>query len=99
VLTRGYDRLLTAIGLPGTDITTQRVLNGLVSLELDQRAQEATSGGGAKLGTVIPADQGGGCTVEIVFDPPGHVRLPINDDCPVPRHMRHETPADLVCLN
>jgi len=38
-LTRGYDRLLTAIGLPGTDITTQRVLDGLVTLELDQRAQ------------------------------------------------------------
>jgi hypothetical protein len=31
-------------------------------------------------GTVIPADQGGGCTVEIVFDPPGRIRLPINDD-------------------
>jgi len=31
----------------------------------------ATSGGAAMTGTVIPADQGGGCTVEIVFDPPG----------------------------
>jgi predicted ribonuclease YlaK len=40
----------------------------------------ATSAGTAMAGTVIPADQGGGCTVEIVFDPPGHMRLPINDD-------------------
>ena len=32
------------------------------------------------VGTVIPSGEGGGCTVEIVFDPPGHVRLPINDD-------------------
>ena len=39
VLTRGYDSLLPAIGLPGTDITTQRVLNGMISLELDQRAE------------------------------------------------------------
>lgn len=171
VLTRGYDRLLPAIGLPGTDITTQRVLNGMISLELDQRAEAleaaikalqaqierwplthafvvadtsfyiehqdkleqadfqslldlpgmpvhvlvpivvvdeldglkrskdrdarwraaytlavldrvlAPSGGGTMAGTVIPPGQGGGgCTAEIVFDPPGHVRLPINDD-------------------
>jgi PIN domain len=170
VLTHGYDRLLNALGVPGTDITTQRVLNDLVSLELDQRVQAfeaavnavqaqigrwpltqafvvpdtsfyiehkdkleeadfqallglpgmpvqvlvpivvvdeldglkkskdkdtrwraaytlavldrvlAAAGVGATAGTVIPADQGGGCTVEIVFDPPGHVRLPINDD-------------------
>jgi len=170
LLTRGYDRLLAAIGLPGTDTTTQRVLNGLVGLELGQRAQAfkaaaktleaqikrwpltcafvvpdtsffiehedkleeadlqsllglpgmpvhalvpivvvdeldglkkskhkdarwrapytlavldrvlANSGGGATVGTLIPPGQGGGCTVEIVFDPPGHVRLPINDD-------------------
>ena len=38
VLTRGYDRLLSAAGtMTGTDISTQRVLNGLVSLELTQR--------------------------------------------------------------
>jgi PIN domain len=38
VLTRGYDRLLSAAGtMTGTDIATQRVLNGLVSLELTQR--------------------------------------------------------------
>jgi rRNA-processing protein FCF1 len=171
VLTRGYDRLLTALSLPGTDITTQRVLNGMLSLELDQRAQAfeaaikalraqigrwpltrafvvpdtsfyiehedkleqadfqsllgrpgmpvhvlmpvvvvdeldglkkskdrdarwraaytlavldrvlAISGGETMAGTLSPAGQGAaGCTIEIVFDPPGHVRLPINDD-------------------
>ena len=39
MLTRKLHRLLPAIGLPGTDITTQRVLNGMISLELDQRAE------------------------------------------------------------
>jgi PIN domain-containing protein len=40
VLTRGYDRLLAAAGtLTGADMSTQRVLNGLVSHELQQRAQ------------------------------------------------------------
>jgi len=40
VLTRGYDRLLSAAGtMTGTDIATQRVLNGLVSLELTQRVE------------------------------------------------------------
>jgi len=39
VLTRTYDRLLSAAGtMTGTDISTQRVLNGLVGLELTQRA-------------------------------------------------------------
>lgn len=39
VLTRGYDRLLSAAGtMTGTDVATQRVLNGLVSLELAQRS-------------------------------------------------------------
>jgi len=33
VLTHGDDRLLGAIGLPGTDIITQRVLNGPLGLE------------------------------------------------------------------
>jgi rRNA-processing protein FCF1 len=38
VLTPGYDRLLSAAGtMTGTDIATQRVLNGMVSLELRQR--------------------------------------------------------------
>lgn len=38
VLTRGYERLLSAAGsLTGTDIGTQRVLNGLLSLEIRQR--------------------------------------------------------------
>jgi PIN domain len=38
VLTRGYDRLLSAAGtMTGTDMATQRVVNGLVSLELTQR--------------------------------------------------------------
>jgi hypothetical protein len=38
VLTRGYDRLLSVAGtMTGTDVATQRVLNGLVSLELTQR--------------------------------------------------------------
>jgi rRNA-processing protein FCF1 len=38
VLTPGYDRLLSAAGtMTGTDIATQRVLNGMVSLELKQR--------------------------------------------------------------
>jgi hypothetical protein len=38
VLTRGYERLLSAVGsMTGLDIGTQRVLNGLVSLELTQR--------------------------------------------------------------
>lgn len=38
VLTPGYDRLLSAAGtMSGTDIGTQRVLNGMVSLELTQR--------------------------------------------------------------
>ena len=40
VLTRGYDRLLAAAGtLAGADIATQRVLNGLVSHEIQQRIQ------------------------------------------------------------
>jgi hypothetical protein len=40
VLTRGYDRLLAAAGtLTGADIGTQRVLNGLVSHEIQQRVQ------------------------------------------------------------
>jgi hypothetical protein len=57
----------------------------------------ATSGGAAMAGTVIPADQGGGCTVEIVFDPPAHIRLPINDDelyRPDPRHPAAHRPPD-----
>jgi hypothetical protein len=40
VLTRGYDRLLAAAGtLTGDDINSQRVLNGLVSHEIQQRIQ------------------------------------------------------------
>ena len=40
VLTRSYDRLLTAAGnLAGEDIGPQRVLNGLVSNEIQQRSQ------------------------------------------------------------
>ncbi len=40
VLTRSYDRLLAAAGsLTGEDLGTQRVLNGLVSNELQQRSQ------------------------------------------------------------
>ena len=44
VLTTGYERLVSAAALTGADIGTQRVLNGMVSLELDQRdkALEAT---------------------------------------------------------
>jgi hypothetical protein len=38
VLTRSYDRLLSIAGtMTGIDIATQRVLNGMVSLELTQR--------------------------------------------------------------
>lgn len=40
VLTKGYDRLLAIAGtMTGTDIATQRVLNGMVSLELNQRTE------------------------------------------------------------
>jgi len=40
VLTKGYDRLLMAAGtMTGADITTQRVLHGLVRLELKQRTE------------------------------------------------------------
>jgi hypothetical protein len=39
VLSPGYDRLLAASTMIGTDIGTQRVLNGMVSLELDQRIE------------------------------------------------------------
>jgi hypothetical protein len=40
VLTRGYDRLLATAGtLTGADISTQRVLNGLVNHEIQQRSQ------------------------------------------------------------
>jgi hypothetical protein len=40
VLTRGYERLLVAAGaLTGADIGTQRVLNGLVNHEVQQRSQ------------------------------------------------------------
>jgi hypothetical protein len=39
VLTPGYDRLLAASAIPGTDIGTQLVLNGMLSLELDQRIE------------------------------------------------------------
>jgi hypothetical protein len=38
VLTRGYERLLSGVGsMTGLDVDTQRVLNGLLSLELTQR--------------------------------------------------------------
>jgi len=38
ILTRGYERLLSGVGtLTGTDLGTQRAVNGLVSLELRQR--------------------------------------------------------------
>jgi hypothetical protein len=41
VLTPGYGRLLSAVGrLTGLDAATQRVLNGMVSLELAQRTEE-----------------------------------------------------------
>jgi PIN domain len=40
VLTPGYGRLLSAVGrLTGLDVATQRVLNGMVSLELQQRTE------------------------------------------------------------
>jgi hypothetical protein len=40
VLTRGYDRLLATAGtMTGTDVATQRVLNGMVKLELSQRTE------------------------------------------------------------
>lgn len=40
VLTRGYDRLLAAAGtMTGIDLRTQRVLNGMVSLELSRRVE------------------------------------------------------------
>jgi hypothetical protein len=44
LVTCGYDRLLAASTMPGTDMGTQRVLNGMLSLELDQRIEafEAT---------------------------------------------------------
>lgn len=44
VQTPGYDRLLPSSTMPGADISTQRVLNGMLSLELDQRVEafEAT---------------------------------------------------------
>jgi hypothetical protein len=39
VLTRAYERLLAVAGtMTGTDIGTQRVLNGMVGLELTERA-------------------------------------------------------------
>lgn len=38
ILTRGYERLLSGVGtLTGTDVGTRRVVNGLVSQELQQR--------------------------------------------------------------
>ena len=170
VLTRGYDRLLAASTMTGTDIGTQRVLNGMLSLELDQRVQAfeaaitavreqiarwpltrafvvpdtsfyiehpdkledadfhsvlglpgmpvhvlvpivvvdeldglkkakdrdsrwraaytlavldrvlATAADHSLAGTVGAADGDSGFTIEILFDPPGHVRLPISDD-------------------
>ena len=40
ILTRGYDRLLTVAGsLTGTDTGTQRVLNGLIDMELRLRTE------------------------------------------------------------
>jgi AAA ATPase domain/PIN domain len=44
VTSTGYERLLAAAALTGTDIGTQRTLTGMVSLEIDQRdkALEAT---------------------------------------------------------
>lgn len=40
IFTRGYDRLLTALGgLTSTDTGTQRVLNGLIDMELRLRAE------------------------------------------------------------
>lgn len=43
VLTPGYDRLLTAMALPGTDIRTQRVLNLMRSNEEQQRGAALTA--------------------------------------------------------
>jgi hypothetical protein len=46
VLTRGYERLLLGVGsMTGTEVEVQRVVNALVSTELDQRVaafEEAT---------------------------------------------------------
>lgn len=40
ILTPAYDRLLAAVGtMPGTDVSTQRVLNGMLSLEVNQRCE------------------------------------------------------------
>jgi len=40
VLTRGYELLLSGVGnMTGTETEVQRAVNGLVSLELDQRAE------------------------------------------------------------
>lgn len=39
ILTPGYNRLLSAATLTGSDIGTQRVLNGMVGLELELRAK------------------------------------------------------------
>jgi hypothetical protein len=40
VLTRGYELLLSGVGnMTGTEIEVQRAVNGLVSLELDQRVE------------------------------------------------------------
>jgi hypothetical protein len=40
ILTRGYDRLLAAVGSPTrTDAGIQRVLNGLIDMELRLRAE------------------------------------------------------------
>ncbi len=53
MLTRGYERLLTAAGsLAGTDTGSQRVLNGLLGLEIRQRItalQEAAAELGAQI--------------------------------------------------
>jgi hypothetical protein len=39
VLTVGYNRLLGVVAMPGTEVGTQRVLNGMLSLELDLRVE------------------------------------------------------------
>lgn len=62
VLTPGYDRLLNVSTMNSTDIGTQRVLNGMVSLEIDHRV-EAFDAAIKALKDVIARWRGGGVFV------------------------------------
>ena len=64
---------------------------------LDRVFANSTGPGRLRAGDVVPGPDGltrSEITIELVFDPPGHVRLPINDDEIIDRALAIEPLAD-----